>query len=462
MNTLRATTIDYYGVLGISRSSTLGEVKKAYRKKAHETHPDRQEDSNDTAAFRVVQEAYEWLLANHVPTEEVTRDDSSVELRTQTDVNGHPATIVTRKTEWWTDVWIEISLEVAKALGKIDIIRFDHEQPRQVYVIKDGATLFSAYIGYLGHMHDPLEKCIRRYEKGLRAERYNEKLDTIANTMHDLERLGRPTIVLAGLLEELRSSLRRFDRGYRVTDESALLGRFTACENEIKRIEAGGSQILIDGLLDGSITHPSMWAIQQVIDAVKQYSIRSNGFIEPIDETMLRRHLERKVGSFESIIELRRINLALSLEDYAPAEILEALAADMAPESIEVARNKGFTSYPVEYTEVAKDGCPVKAGVITMPLSIYEKHAYEYGKPSSLPQLPHGIELYLKLTNDNKPVAQGFEGEVLNKKIKKYRTSRNRGKAIEDIGVDELYGRRYRPMEATPLPPHYVGKTPRW
>ena len=53
---------DYYEILGLSKSASAAEIKKAYRKKAIEFHPDK--NPGDTAAeakFKKAAEAYEIL-----------------------------------------------------------------------------------------------------------------------------------------------------------------------------------------------------------------------------------------------------------------------------------------------------------------------------------------------------------------------------------------------------------------
>jgi len=53
---------DYYEVLGISKGATAAEIKKAYRKKAIEFHPDKNPgDSNAEDMFKKAAEAYEIL-----------------------------------------------------------------------------------------------------------------------------------------------------------------------------------------------------------------------------------------------------------------------------------------------------------------------------------------------------------------------------------------------------------------
>lgn len=53
---------DYYGTLGVARTASPEEIKKAYRKKALECHPDRnQGNPKAEAEFKLVSEAYEVL-----------------------------------------------------------------------------------------------------------------------------------------------------------------------------------------------------------------------------------------------------------------------------------------------------------------------------------------------------------------------------------------------------------------
>ena len=53
---------DYYNILSIEPSATLSEIKKAYRKLAHQSHPDKnQNDPYASALFAEIKEAYEVL-----------------------------------------------------------------------------------------------------------------------------------------------------------------------------------------------------------------------------------------------------------------------------------------------------------------------------------------------------------------------------------------------------------------
>ena len=69
---------DYYGVLGVTKSASADEIKKAYRKLALKYHPDRNKgDKSAEAKFKEASEAYHVL--------------SDKERRTNYDQFGHAA-----------------------------------------------------------------------------------------------------------------------------------------------------------------------------------------------------------------------------------------------------------------------------------------------------------------------------------------------------------------------------------
>jgi len=52
---------DYYAILGVSKDATDEEIKKAFRKLAHQYHPDKNKEAGATDKFKEINEAYQVL-----------------------------------------------------------------------------------------------------------------------------------------------------------------------------------------------------------------------------------------------------------------------------------------------------------------------------------------------------------------------------------------------------------------
>src|SRR3972149_1057163 len=52
---------DYYKTLGVSKNASSDEIKRAYRKLAHQYHPDKNTSHTDGVRFKEINEAYQIL-----------------------------------------------------------------------------------------------------------------------------------------------------------------------------------------------------------------------------------------------------------------------------------------------------------------------------------------------------------------------------------------------------------------
>lgn len=59
------TIKDYYDILGLPLNAGIDEIKKAYRKKAYQYHPDINHTPGAKDMFVSITEAYEFLMSNH-------------------------------------------------------------------------------------------------------------------------------------------------------------------------------------------------------------------------------------------------------------------------------------------------------------------------------------------------------------------------------------------------------------
>lgn len=142
------TISDYYKVLGLSPGSTADEIKKAYRKKARECHPDINPSPDAKDIFIRVTEAYEFLLTYR---EKIVSDEESYQ----------------QVMEEWRKYRQDRSRRRARVYAQASYTRFKNTNFYKTTRIFDGTTIIFSLIvsimvlvitvlGYIYRIHHPL------------------------------------------------------------------------------------------------------------------------------------------------------------------------------------------------------------------------------------------------------------------------------------------------------------------
>lgn len=148
MKTIRNDSSGYYGILELTAGSSLEEIKKAYRRKAREYHPDINHSPDAKDHFIQITEAYEFLLANH---------DKMV-----TDEHAY-----FQAMEDWRKYRQYKSRQRASVYAQASYIRFKNSNFYKTTRIFDGTTIISCMVvsilvllftvfGYLYRLHHPI------------------------------------------------------------------------------------------------------------------------------------------------------------------------------------------------------------------------------------------------------------------------------------------------------------------
>jgi hypothetical protein len=142
------TIHDYYKVLGLQFGSTVDEIKKAYRKKARECHPDINPSPDAQETFIRVTEAYEFLITY---PEKIAAKDEAYD----------------QAMEDWRRYRQDRSRYRARAYARVPYKKFKNTNFYKTTRIFDGTTIISSMVvalmvlavtvfGYFYRIHHPI------------------------------------------------------------------------------------------------------------------------------------------------------------------------------------------------------------------------------------------------------------------------------------------------------------------
>ena len=121
------TISEYYNVLGIQIDSSVDEIKKAYRKRARECHPDINPSPDAKDLFISATEAYEFLLSYH---EKIVSDEEAYK----------------QAMEDWRKYRQDRSRQRAKVYAQASFSHFKNTNFYKTTRIFDGTTIISSLI----------------------------------------------------------------------------------------------------------------------------------------------------------------------------------------------------------------------------------------------------------------------------------------------------------------------------
>ncbi|OFY60641.1 MAG: hypothetical protein A2V50_05775 [Bacteroidetes bacterium RBG_19FT_COMBO_42_10] len=121
------TLSDYYQILGIPLNSSVNDIKKAYRQKARQYHPDINPAPEARDKFILATEAYEFLIANH---DRISADNEAYR----------------QAMDNWRRYRQDRSKQRARAYAQASYIRFKKTKFYKTTRIFDGTTIIFSLI----------------------------------------------------------------------------------------------------------------------------------------------------------------------------------------------------------------------------------------------------------------------------------------------------------------------------
>lgn len=408
---MQDTAIDHYGVLGVERTASAEDIKKAYRKLARTLHPDHNADPAAHERFKRVTHAHDVLSdsekrAAYDRQRRATRPGSPFAGNPFADMpdfdeylrRTYPTAVVPEPEDIFVDgvkirvVYSEGLHEVfsggARAVcnaalhvnvADIDKLTNIPLTPRKntvskwLYVMdEDDESIFSVDVAV--GLDEVLRK-VRQYER--RTAAHNRYM-AASERMSALDEAGRPT-----------SKVRRLIFDADVFPLGVDVEKLALAEEELTRMEAADpTELIVEALLANEVKD-----VSEIVMHNRSAIRRVEAFYVRYGDTSRFENAEKTLRSFyrtrlSGVVDVRKVaylDLKLNPYDYMVD------TDDLAPEQIVVKTRRGEFPYKVTYYYSDDHGVKVPTGVITIPLSTYRHFVASF----SFPKLGKGIQLWL-------------------------------------------------------------------
>lgn len=329
-----------------------------------------------------------------------------------------------------------------------------------IRVLSDDESVQTHHVVTFSHFKEMWEARQRDNARRDARELLQQRINAARQTIASLKREGLPTKHLTDMLTKAeRLSYGNYRRNWSSQScDDALKG----VERAIEAVRQNPIDSLVDALMRGD-AHQIQQSNYQTIQTINTWSImtggwlKANPWVQYIDEERLRAFYRKRIEQ-TNITSLERALLhpgefLLALEDYFVEEMIVEAGRneefDIAQPVIVLHGNKGYQEYPMDFV-LTDDGPECQ---LTIPLSVYDKNPYEYGKNEPYFWQPHGIAWHLFLTVQGRVVCHG-RLDVIDTKVKKYKRSVQRSKNASK--VDENGLTRFGPNLGTTPPPWHV------
>jgi curved DNA-binding protein CbpA len=474
---LKVVLKDHYVVLGIRQDASASEIKKIYRKLAREFHPDalgpdasEAETKEAESLFKELSTAYEHLsdpekrsaIDNYLargcynddradfyeynaPFDDsffryYGRDSESVEVPEpgQFPLSGIWCWIEFSASPWTSGLraTVTVQLDSLFAVNDLGALPHDAHVIEVIAVDKKGDIVGRSY-SLMGLRHN-----VRRLQAEAKRNEdrrvWRKCLAELEARFEELMKQNKPVGQLHKLLAEARRCINSgVDTLQTAEHRDTVVRAIREVEKEVERVMSIDTvELLLADLLGGKIRHRDLQYNEELLGKLRVYEFRTGGdYIVPTPEKVEAHYRERLQG-LKNHDEVNCADLKLPNDEPTILELAEEGFLELAPATVQVRGNKGYSDYAVEYGYVKVDGDVVPAGVITVTESAYTRNGAQHGKKSQFPTLPYGITLLIRVRvqiQDNHLLTAPLpDGKLLQNDVARCRAALRNPKEAED------------------------------